>query len=519
MVSESAPGPFPELDTLTIAEMQGAMAAGSHSARAFVDMYLARIAALDRAGPRLNAVLELNPAALDIATALDGERQSGRVRGPLHGIPLLLKDNIDTADRMMTTAGSLALVGQPADMDATVAARLRAAGAVLLGKTALSEWANFRSSQSSSGWCGRGGQTRNAYALDRNPSGSSSGSAVAVAAALCAAALGTETDGSIVSPAGANGVVGIKPSVGLVSRAGIIPIAHSQDTAGVHARTVSDAAAVLTAIVATSPDPRDSATGAGLPAPIDYTRCLDPDGLRGARIGIARNLGFGGSARADAIMDAAIRALRDAGCMIVDPAPIPSDLAEAGRAEQAVMLYEFKNGLAAYLATRRGVSLEREGFPSTLAGLIAFNEAHAREELSFFGQDLLVASEACGPLTEPAYREALATSQRLSGPEGIDKALADHALDALVAPTGGPAWMTDLVNGDHPGVGSSSPAARAGYPIVSVPAGDALGLPVNISFIGRRFGEETLIKLAFAFEQATRARRRPHFAPALPPLS
>ncbi len=332
----------------TIAELQAAMADGRLTARELVEVYLARIEALDQSGPRLNAVLETNPEALDIAARRDDERRAGRVRGLLHGIPILLKDNIDTADGMMTAAGSLALLGAPAGQDATVAARLREAGAILLGKTNMSEWANFRSSHSSSGWCGRKGQSRNAYAPDRSPSGSSSGSAVVAAAALCAAALGTETDGSIVSPAGANGVVGLKPSVGLVSRAGVVPIAHSQDTAGVHARTVADAAAVLTALAATVPDPRDPATRAAPGAAVDYTRFLDPHGLHGARIGVARNLGFGASERGDAVTEAAIRAMRDAGCVIVDPAPMPSDLAAASEAELTVLQCEFKAGLNAY---------------------------------------------------------------------------------------------------------------------------------------------------------------------------
>ncbi len=502
----------------TIVELQAAMAGGQLMARELVQLYLARIEALDRGGPRLNAVLETNPEALDIAAQRDDERQGGRMRGPLHGIPILLKDNVDTADGMMTAAGSLALLGAPAGQDATVAARLREAGAILLGKTNMSEWANFRSSHSSSGWCGRNGQSRNAYAADRSPSGSSSGSAVAVAAALCAAALATETDGSIVSPAAANGVVGLKPSVGLVSRAGVVPISHSQDTVGVHARCVADAAAVLTALAATAPDPRDPATHAAPDAAIDYTRFLDPDGLRGARVGVARNLGFGGSERGDAVMEAAIRALRDAGCVIVDPAPMPSDLRAASEAELTVLQFEFKAGLNAYLATRRDVALDREGFPLSLAGLIAFNEAHAREELAVFGQDLLLASETCGPLSDPTYLAALEKIRRLSGPEGLDRVLDEHALDALVAPTGGPAWLIDPINGDSGVAGSSGPAARAGYPLITVPAGFVSGLPVGLTFMGRRFSEATLIRLAYSFEQHVAARRPPRFDP-VPPLS
>ncbi len=507
----------PERAEATIVELQAAMAGGQLTARELVQLYLARIEALDRDGPRLNAVLETNPEALDVAAQRDDERRAGRARGPLHGIPILLKDNIDTADHMMTAAGSLALLGTPAGQDATVAARLREVGAILLGKTNMSEWANFRSSHSSSGWCGRNGQSRNAYAPDRSPSGSSSGSAVAAAAALCVAALATETDGSIVSPAAANGVVGIKPSVGLVSRAGVVPIAHSQDTVGVHARSVADAAAVLTALAATVPDPRDPATHAATGAALDYTRFLDPDGLRGARVGIARNLGFGGSERGDAVIEAAIGAMRDAGCVIVDPAPIPSDLRVASEAELTVLQFEFKAGLNAYLATRRDVALDREGFPLSLAGLIAFNEAYARDELAVFGQDLLLASEARGPLSDPTYLAALETSRRLSGPEGLDRVMDEHALDALVAPTGGPAWLIDPINGDSGVAGSSGPAARIGYPLVTVPAGFVSGLPVGLTFMGRRFAEATLIRLAYSFEQRSAARRPPRLEP-VPPI-
>jgi len=503
----------PERAEATIVALQAAMASRQLTSRELVEWYLARVEALDRGGPRLNAVLETNPEALDIAAQRDDERRAGRVRGPLHGIPILLKDNVNTADHMMTAAGSLALLGAPAGQDATVAARLREAGAILLGKTNMSEWANFRSSHSSSGWCGRNGQSRNAYAPGRSPSGSSSGSAVAVAAALCAAALATETDGSIVSPAAANGVVGLKPSVGLVSRAGVVPIAHSQDTVGVHSRTVSDAAAVLTALAAAVPDPRDPATQTAPGAAIDYTRFLDQDGLRGARVGIARNLGFGGSERGDAVVEAAIGAMRDAGCVIVDPAPIPSDPRVAAEAEMAVLQFEFKAGLNAYLATRRDVALDREGFPLSLAGLIRFNEAHAREELAVFGQDLLLASEARGPLSDPTYLDALETSRRLSGPEGLDRVMDEHALDALVAPTGGPAWLIDPINGDSGVAGSSGPAARAGYPLISVPAGFVSGLPIGLTFMGRRFSEATLIRLAYSFERHVAARRPPHLEP------
>jgi amidase len=508
--------PFPALQHTSIVELQSEMASGRLTATALVQQYLARIEALDRDGPRLNAVLEVNPDALEIAAARDRERQEGTVRGPLHGIPILLKDNIDTADRMMTTAGSLALMGAAPLQDAGVAARLRASGAILLGKTSLSEWANFRSKFSSSGWCGRLGQGRNPYALDRTPSGSSSGSGIAAAAALCAAALATETDGSIVSPANANGVVGIKPSVGLVSRAGVIPISHTQDTVGVHARSVADAAAVLTALASGPADPRDPATSEAAGAGTDYTRFLDPNGLKGARIGVARNLGFDASPAVDAVMWKAIQAMEAAGAVIVDPAAIPSDLDVASEAELEVLLFEFKADLNAYLATRQDVALDREGYQRTLAGLIAFNQEHAEQELPFFGQDIFLAAEARGPLTDPAYLRALETSRRLSGSEGIDQLVRDHRLDALVAPTSGPARPIDLINGDARSPGSSSVAARVGYPIVSIPIGFIGGMPMNLSFFGPRFSEPMLIRLAFALEQLTLARQPPRYLPSLP---
>ncbi len=508
-------GPAPELDRLGIARLQAMMASGKLTARDLVEQYLARIEALDRSGPRLNAILEINPDARGIAAALDRERRAGQVRGPLHGIPILLKDNIDTHDQMETAAGTLALVGRAPDTDSTVAARLRAAGAVLLGKTNLSEWANFRSTQSSSGWCGRNGQSRNPYVLDRNPCGSSSGSGIAAAAALAAASIGTETDGSIVCPANNNGVVGIKPTVGLVSRAGVIPISHTQDTVGPHARTVADAAAVLGAL--TGVDPRDPATTASAGKFFtDYTRFLDPNGLKGARIGVARNVGFGPSPEADAIIEDAIAAMKEAGATIVDPANIPSDLAAADEAEFTVLLYEFKADLNTYLATRHDVALDRQGFPLTLAGLIAFNEAHAGRELKWFGQELFIQAQEKGDLTSQEYLTALETSRRLSGPEGIDAVMAQFNLDALVAPTGSPAWPIDLINGDHFLTGSSSPAARAGYPLISVPAGFSFGLPVGITFMGRAWSEPTLIKLAYAFEQATQVRRPPAYLPTEP---
>ena len=503
---------FPVTD-VCIADLQAAMASGATTALGITRAYLERIATLDASGPTLRAVLETNPDAEAIARALDDERRAGHLRGPLHGIPVLLKDNIDTADRTMTTAGSLALAGAAPERDATVAARLRATGAVLLGKCNLSEWANFRSTHSSSGWSGRGGQCRNPHVLDRNPSGSSSGSAVA-AASLCAVALGTETDGSIVSPANACGVVGIKPTVGLVSRAGVIPISHSQDTVGPLARTVADAALLLGALI--GPDPLDAVTSesAGRCLP-DHASLLDAASLRGARIGVVRNLGFGRNPKVDAVLEQALHALRGCGASLVD-VELPGDQEAADQAERTLLHYEFKAGLNAYLRTRSDVSLTREGFAATLAGLIGFNEAHRAQELPFFGQELLIEAEARGPLTERTYLEALGASRRLSGREGIDSALAGQALDALVAPTGAPASPIDLVNGDRGGFVTSGPAARAGYPVVSVLAGQVQGLPVNITFMGTAWSEPVLIRLAYALERATLQRRAPACLTSLP---
>jgi amidase len=502
--ASETPPPF-ELDETTLADLQAGMASGAYTARSLAEKYLARIEAVDKGGPGVNAIIEVNPDALEIADALDRERRDGAVRGPLHGIPVVIKDNIDTADRMHTTAGSLALANSIAPRDSYVAQKLREAGAVILAKANLSEWANFRSTRSSSGWSGRGGQTRNPYALNRNPCGSSSGSGAAVSANLCAVAIGTETDGSVVCPSSACGVVGVKPTVGLVGRSGIIPISHSQDTAGPMARTVTDAAILLGAL--TGVDPRDAATEAGRGRSFtDYTQFLDPAGLKGARIGVVRNF-FGFHERVDAVMEEALAAMRDAGAEVIDEANIETK-GKYGGDEYEVLLYEFKADLNAYLA---GLAPEVE--PRTLADLIAFNEAHADEEMPYFGQEIFLAAEEKGPLTDQKYLDALARSRRLTREEGIDAVLKKHKLDALVAPTGGAAWPIDLINGDHFVGGSSSPAAVAGYPNVTVPAGFLFGLPVGISFFASAWSEPTLLKLAFAFEQATQVRKAPAFRP------
>jgi amidase len=494
--------PF-ELDELALAELRAGQESGRFTALSLTRKYLERIEAIDRNGPKLNSVIELNPDAEAIARELDRERKTGRVRGLLHGVPVLLKDNIDTADRMQTTAGSLALEGHHAKRDSFVAQKLREAGAVIFGKTNLSEWANFRSSRSTSGWSSRGGQTKNPFALDRNPSGSSAGSGAAVSANLCAVAIGTETDGSIVSPATACGIVGLKPTLGLISRSGIIPIAHSQDTAGPMTRTVSDAATLLGVLVGV--DERDEVTrvSAGK-VPADYMAFLDPRGLQGARIGIARKfLGF--HPAVDKLMEAAFAALKSEGATLVDPADLPTH-GRFGGAEFEVLLYEFKHGLNAYLG-----ALGSEARVRSLADVIAFNEANRERVMPFFGQETLIRAQAKGPLTESAYREALETCRRLTRAEGIDAVMNEHQLDALIAPTAGPTHLTDHVNGDRGLGGSSSPAAVAGYPSITVPAGFVGGLPVGISFFGRAWSEPTLIKLAYAFEQATKHRRPPKF--------
>lgn len=496
-----------ELEEVSIAELQAGMAAGMWTARQITELYLQRIEALDRQGPALRAVIETNPDAIAIAEARDQERLDGMIRGPLHGIPILLKDNIATEDKTSTTAGSLALEGAIEPEDSFVAQRLREAGAVLLGKANLSEWANFRSSRASSGWSGRGRQCRNPYVIDRNPCGSSSGSAVAASASMVAAAIGTETNGSIVCPSSANGVVGVKPTVGLVSRSRIIPISHSQDTAGPLARTVRDAAMVLGAL--TGVDPNDPATAESEgQSYTDYTQFLDEDALQGARIGVARNH-FGFDPNVDALMEAAIEAMRDRGAEIVDPVPMPT-FADFGDSVFEVLLYEFKADLNAYLA-----ALGPDAPIRSLADAIAFNEANADTSMPYFGQEIFLLAEAKGPLTEQAYLDARDQALRISREEGIDRVMADDDLDAIVAPTGGPAWPTDLVTGDHFLGGSSTAAAAAGYPIVTVPAGDIFGLPVGISFIGSAWSEPTLLALAYAFEQATGHRKPPRFLPTL----
>jgi amidase len=494
--------PF-ELDEITISELQDGMSSGKFTARSLVEKYTERINQIDKQGPAVNAIIEMNPEAETIADALDQERKAKGARGPLHGIPVLIKDNIDTADRMMTTAGSLALVGSKPPKDSFVAQKLRLAGAVILGKTNLSEWANIRSSHSTSGWSGRGGLTKNPYALNRNPCGSSSGTGAGISANLAAAGIGTETDGSIVCPSSSNGLAGIKPTVGLVSRSGIIPISHSQDGAGPMCRTVRDAAILLGAL--TGVDPEDSATAASAGKfQTDYTQYCDPNGLKGARIGVARKY-FGFSDAVDVLMEESLDVMKRQGATLVDPADIET-LGKFDDTELLIFLYELKADLNAYLA-RLGPSAPVR----TLKDIIDFNERNREKEMPYFGQDLFIKAEAKGPLTDKAYLDALAKNHQLARTEGIDSLMDKNKLDAIVAPTGGPAWITDLVNGDHVAGGSSNAAAVAGYPNINVTAGSIYGLPVGISFFGRAWSEPTLIKLAYAFEQATKARQAPRF--------
>jgi amidase len=494
-----------ELDEATIAGLQEGMASGRWTSRDITERYLSRIAEVDKAGPGINSVIELNTDALAIADRLDQERRAGRVRGPLHGIPVLVKDNLDSGDTMATSAGSLALAGTRASRDSTVVERLRAAGAVLLGKTNLSEWANFRSTASTSGWSGRGGLTRHPYVLDRNPCGSSSGSGSAGAANLATVTIGTETDGSIVCPSSICGLVGIKPTVGLVSRAGIIPISATQDSAGPMCRTVADAAAVLGVIQGA--DPRDRATLAGgNRAPADYAAVLARDGLRGARLGIARQ-GFALPSSVEPVLTEAIAALKQEGAVIIDPAEIPG-VDKLGDPEFDVLLYEFKAGIAEYLATR-GPAVPFK----TLSDLIAYNVENREREMPWFGQEIFERAEKKAGLAAPAYRRALAACRRLSRSQGIDLVMSRHRLDALVAITTGPAWPTDLVNGDRYTGGCSTPAAVAGYPHVTVPGGWVHGLPIGLSFFGKPWSEARLIRFSYAFEQATRHRRPPQFLP------
>ena len=493
----------------TVADLQAAMSAGKLTAKALTTQYLARIKAIDKSGPRINAIIELNPDALAIAAALDKERKTKGVRGPLHGIPVLLKDNIATFDKMQTTAGSWALVGSQPSRDAFIVTQLREAGAVILGKTNLSEWANIRSSRSTSGWSGRGGLTKNPYALDRNTSGSSSGSGAAIAASLAAVAVGTETDGSIVSPANVNGLVGFKPTLGLVSRNGIIPIAHSQDTAGPMTRTVADAAVLLSVLAGS--DARDAATQEANARKVDYTQFLKADGLKGARIGVVRPNITNANDLVASVIEEALKVLTAQGAVLIDPIELPN-AGKYGRTEFEVLQYELKADMAAYLA-----EFVPQSKIKTLQDIIDFNDADRAREMPYFNQETFLLAVKKGGLDSQEYIDALATNLRLSRAEGIDQIMKQHKLDALVAPSGGPAWLTDFIKGDNSGGGFSSAAAVAGYPHITVPAGAVYGLPVGISFVGAAWSEPTLIKLAYSYEQASRQRRAPTFVKTVNP--
>lgn len=491
----------------TISELQEKMESGELTARRLAELYLERISEIDKDGPYINSVIELNPDALEIADTLDVERKEGKTRGPLHGVPILIKDNIDTADRMQTTSGSLALEGHIAPKDAFIVRQLRKAGAVILGKTNLSEWANFRGKRSVSGWSSRGGLTRNPYALDRSTSGSSSGSGAAVAANLCVAAVGTETDGSIISPAQTNGIVGIKPTLGLLSRSGIIPIAHSQDTAGPMARTVADAVLLLGAM--TGIDAQDAATRLSKKRSVsNYTKFLDRDGLSGARIGVARNMA-GTNPRILKIFEHCIEVMKHLGAVIVDPADVPN-FDKLEKTEYEVLYYEFKADLNKYLK-----SVDGAGRVHSMEDVIKFNEENSHRVMPYFGQEHMLTAQEKNSLRDKKYRDALTKNLRLTRKEGIDAAIRKHKVDALIVPTGGPAWLIDLVNGDSINwdMESTSPPAVAGYPHITVPAGYIFGLPVGISFIAQAWQEPTLIKFAYAFEQASQFRRQPRYLP------
>ncbi len=497
--------PSSELEEITISEIEEGLKSGKYTVRSITEEYISRIKSIDKDGPALNSVIELNPDALEIADALDKELKEKGPRSQLHGIPVLIKDNIDTADKMQTTAGSLALLGSKPQKDSFIVQQLRLAGALILGKTNLSEWANIRSSHSTSGWSGRGGLTKNPYALDRNTSGSSSGSGAAAAANLCTIAIGTETDGSVVSPSSINGLVGIKPTVGLVSRSGIIPISHSQDTAGPMARTVKDAAILLSALQGV--DPEDSATkNSGRKSYEDYAKFLEIDGLKGARIGVLRKY-FGFLPQVDTVIESALDVLKKKGAILIDPVEIDS-IGKFDDTESTVLYYELKADMKAYLE-RRGSGTRVH----SLKDIIDFNTENASKEMPYFKQELFLKAEEKGPLTDKEYLDALEKNHRLTRTEGIDAVMDKYNLDALVSPTDSPAWMTDLIDGDHFLGGSSQLAAVAGYPHITVPAGFVFGLPVGISFFGKAWSESVLLKIAYGFEQATGIRKPPSFLP------